>query len=273
MTDTQKLAEYCRSGRKKVNGWFTRNDAELFLRILTLQDEMNVKGSTAEIGVHHGKSFVPLALSLRPGEKALCIDIFEDQSLNNDKSGQGDRARMEANLRRFGVNEGQVVVRTASSFDVTPKDILDAVGPVRFFSVDGGHWYEIVLNDLDLATAVLTDDGVIALDDFLNKAWPDVAYGFFEWYREKGQDFVPIAMGTSKLYLARKAYAKRYLDGLLASDAIRSRIYKVYDFLGVKLPLLIDPYPAFLIAARNKLAESNAGLLHKIMELKRRHIS
>lgn len=273
MTDqNQRLVEYCRSGRNKVNGWFARNDAELFLALLGLQEKMGVGGSMAEIGVHHGKSFVPLCLALRPGEKAMCIDIFEDQSLNADKSGMGDRSVFEANLRKFGVGEDQVVIRAGSSLDVKPQDVTAAVGEARFFSVDGGHWHDIVINDLDLAAATLNDGGIIALDDFLSKAWPDVSYGFFDWYRN-GQDFMPIAQGTSKLYLAHKAKAQAYLDGLMANPVIRSRIYKTYDFLGMTMPLLINPYPAFVIAARNKLAQNNSGLHEQLMALKRRYLS
>ncbi|MBB6309628.1 class I SAM-dependent methyltransferase [Xanthobacter tagetidis] len=269
----QRLVDYCRSGRKKVNGWFARNDAELFLRILDLQQELGVSGSAVEIGVHHGKSFVPLCLALTGSEKALCIDIFDDQSLNVDNSGQGNRAVFEANLGKFGIEPARTIIRKASSLDVKPQEITEAVGPVRFFSVDGGHWHDIVINDLDLAAATLAEGGVIALDDFLKQAWPDVSYGFFDWHREKGQDFAPIAMGTSKLYLARKSFAQKYLDGLMASPEIRSRIYKVYDFMGVKVPVLIEPYPAFVIAAKNKLAESNGELLDKLLALKRRYMS
>lgn len=274
MTDqTQRLVDYCHSGRNKVNGWFARNDAELFLALLGLQQSMGVTGAMVEIGVHHGKSFVPLCLALRDGEKAMCIDIFEDQSLNTDASGQGDRAVFEANLGKFGVDTGKVVIHAGSSLDVKPETITQAVGEVRFFSVDGGHWHDIVINDLDLAAAVLNDGGIIALDDFLSKAWPDVSHGFFDWYNKSGQDFAPIAIGTSKLYLARKGKAGAYLNGLMANPAIRSRVYKTYDFMDVKVPLLINPYPAFVIAAKNKLAESNSGLVDQLMAFKRRHMS
>lgn len=271
--NNSQLTEYCRSGRKKVNGWFERNDAELYLRILTLQAEMGIKGGTAEIGVHHGRSFMPLCFALRGDEKAMCIDLFEDQSQNVDASGQGDRAVFEANLNAFRVDRSRLVIHSGSSLEVTPGQITDAVGKVRFFSVDGGHWHDIVISDLDLAAASLADGGVIALDDFLNQAWPDVSYGFFDWYREKGADFAPIAIGTAKLYLAHRRHAPKYLERLMASPDIRARVYKVADFLGMQVPLLISPYPAFLIAVKNRLAESNSGLLDTLMTLKRRYIS
>ena len=82
--DKQRLAKYCASGRKQVHGWLNPVDAEMFLQVLLLQDGLGIQGGTAEIGVHHGKSFIPLCLGLRDNERALCIDIFEDQSHNVD---------------------------------------------------------------------------------------------------------------------------------------------------------------------------------------------
>ena len=62
--DKQRLAQYCASGRKQVHGWLNPVDAEMFLQILLLQDSLGIQGGTAEIGVHHGKSFIPLCLGL-----------------------------------------------------------------------------------------------------------------------------------------------------------------------------------------------------------------
>lgn len=275
MGDTnQKLADYCQSGRKKVNGWFSQNDAEIMLALLKLQGKMGVGGAVAEIGVHHGKSFIAMALSLRDGEKGMCIDIFDDQSLNLDKSGLGDRAIFEANMAKFGVDQSKVVIHTGSSLDLKPEQITAAVGAPRFFSVDGGHWREVVVNDLELASAVLNEGGIIAMDDFLSPAWPDVSYAFFDWHRTpSGEDFAPIAIGPTKLFLARKGKAQEYLDGLLADEEIRSRTYKMYDFMGMKIPLLVGKYPAFLVAARNKLVEANPALYEQLLKVKRRIIS
>ena len=71
--DKQRLAQYCATGRKQVHGWLNPVDAEMFLQILLLQDSLGIQGGTAEIGVHHGKSFIPLCLGLRDNERAICI--------------------------------------------------------------------------------------------------------------------------------------------------------------------------------------------------------
>jgi len=63
-----------------------------------LHARRGVVGALVEVGVYHGKSFVPLALLRRPGELCLAIDCFERQEHNRDESGEGDRAAFEKNV-------------------------------------------------------------------------------------------------------------------------------------------------------------------------------
>src|ERR1022692_661571 len=103
--DALKLNDYIKSGRKHVKGWFGIIDAELFRTLLLSQvNDYHVRGGVAEIGVHHGKSFIALCLAMQKDEKAFCIDIFSEQHLNQDQSGRGDRQMFEENIRRHNVN-------------------------------------------------------------------------------------------------------------------------------------------------------------------------
>src|SRR5690606_5984717 len=142
-----------------------------------------------------------LCLGLLPHQRAYGIDIFEAQSFNIDWSGKGSQHIVEDNLRRFGISQPSVILDARSSNLVMADDILSSVGRVRFFSIDGGHWRSIVASDLSLAEAVLADQGVIALDDFLRSEWPDVSLGFFHWYENGPKSIRPFAVGHNKLYL------------------------------------------------------------------------
>src|SRR4051794_11062965 len=108
--DRQRLAQYCASGRKQVHGWLNPVDAEMFLQILLLQDSLGIQGGTAEIGVHHGKAFIPLCLGLHDNERAVCIDIFEDQTHNGALEGPGRRQKLQRSRERFSVPADRVVV-------------------------------------------------------------------------------------------------------------------------------------------------------------------
>lgn len=230
------LADYVRSGSKTVAGWLARVDGEIFVEVMRHQREQGLAGAVAEIGVHHGRSFIALCLGLQPGEMAYAIDIFEDQAKNLDRSGLGDRAQFEANLERFGIEKGTVFIDARGSDEVAPHDILSKVGPVRVFSVDGGHWREIVVNDLKLAASVLSDHGVIVLDDFMRPEWPDVSLGLFEWFESSDKSVVPFAIGYNKLYLCRRDDVDAY-QRAVATDFLSAFQSKTYNFLGVEVPV------------------------------------
>lgn len=209
-----KLWNYLRDGKKGVAGWLQRVDAEIIGSILEFQHKQDISGSCVEIGVHHGKSFIPLCMALRSDELALCIDIFDDQSKNLDNSGRGDFNSLQENLAKFNLDSSHIRIFKGSSEDVNPEYILEQVGSVRFFSVDGGHWKSIVQNDLRLAEQSLSRDGVIALDDYCRTEWPDVTTGYTLWQEETESDIVPFAVGSNKLFLCRRGSTAAYRDAL-----------------------------------------------------------
>ena len=90
---------------------------------------------------------------------------------------------------------------------------------VQFFSVDGGHWRDIVVNDLGIAGDAVGERGVIALDDFLHKEWPDVSRGFFDWHRGPWRGFLLHwrSAPTSSTWCARKVL------GFTRSDCLQFR--------------------------------------------------
>jgi len=211
---SDKLWNYLRCDKKDVHGWLQRVDAEIIGSILEFQNRQSITGGLVEIGVHHGKSFIPLCMALRSDELALCIDIFDDQSKNLDSSGKGDFNSFQANLAKFHLDPLRIRVFKGSSEDVNHDYILQQVGPVRFFSVDGGHWNSIVQNDLRLAEKTLARDGIIALDDYCRAEWPDVTAGYTLWREKTESDIIPFAAGSNKLFLCRKDFAAAYRAAL-----------------------------------------------------------
>lgn len=231
----EALAKYVAQGSQQIHGWFARTDAEIFKAILLGQAEKRLSGSAVEIGVHHGRSFIALCLGLQNGEKAYCIDIFELQMLNKDLSGRGDQVILAANLANFSIYDKTVVIDSRLSQDVKPNDIIGAVGPARFFSIDGGHWLEIVQNDLRLAEEFLAAHGVIALDDFHRLEWPNVSAGYFAWYELRKKPLIPFALGFNKLYLCEEKWSEFY-KGLLREEPFLNRyLTKQVEFQGETL--------------------------------------
>jgi hypothetical protein len=193
-----------------VQGFLTELDAKLIATLLRTQAASRTAGHLCEIGVHHGRLFFLLALARQNGERALAIDLFEDDSINiNTKHAGRDRALL-ANARRLGVELCDEEIFKTSSLSISAGDILKRTGgPVRFFSVDGSHLYQPVLNDLELAQTTLATQGIIAVDDFFNVDWPEVTFATYDFLR-KTDAIVPFAITSSKLYLAMRPIAEQY---------------------------------------------------------------
>ena len=231
------LDKYVRKDKERVQGWFGRVDGQIFYELLRFQNALKIDGGVAEIGVHHGKSFIALCLALEENQKAYAVDVFEDQQKNVDNSGRGNRRIFKSNLSLFDIPAVAVVIDPRASDQVTQDDIRNAVGAVRFFSIDGGHWRQVVKNDLLLANGVLAEAGVIALDDFMRPEWPEVSLGFFDWYEETQKQIVPFAIGFNKLYLCHRAYLSRFQKCLEESEFLRFFFGKHCNFYDTMLPV------------------------------------
>lgn len=201
----------------RVDGFLKRLDARVIQGLAAWQSRHDVSGGLAEIGIHHGKLFFILALSRRPGERALAMDLFQDDALNAGTVSAGrDRAFFE-HARRFGVTLSEQEILKGDSLKMTPDDILSRAGPVRLFSVDGGHLYHHVENDLMLANAALHDCGVIAVDDFCNATWPEVTFATFDFLKATRGETAPAILTKNKLYLCRPDAVRFYEDCVTTS--------------------------------------------------------
>lgn len=89
-------------GLRSVRGWLNPYNAEFIVARSNIQRRAGFVRSVGEIGVHHGKLFILLLLTAAENERALAIDVFENQHLNTDRSGAGDRDAFLSNVRRVG---------------------------------------------------------------------------------------------------------------------------------------------------------------------------
>ncbi len=187
----------------RVDGFLKSLDARVIRAMADRQSAEGVPGGLAEIGVHHGKLFFILALSRRAGERALAMDLFTDDALNAGTASAGRDRAFFAHARRMGVELTHDEILKGDSLELAPDAILERTGPVRLFSVDGGHLHHHVENDLRLADAALHDRGVIAVDDFCNATWPEVTFATFDVLKAARDSLAPAVLTKNKLYLSR----------------------------------------------------------------------
>jgi SAM-dependent methyltransferase len=236
---------------RDVEGWFFPVDAYLFGFIDEVQRRESIAGDLFEIGVHHGKTSLFLARMRRKGESVGVCDVFDQQELNRDHSGEGNRAVFERNLRGHDLR-----VFAKLSSDLTPDDTTTRC---RFFHIDGGHRAEDVVNDLEVAARALLPDGVVAVDDLFNPNWPGVGEGFYRFLATHPDVFVPILIGGNKVLFTRPpaaaTYERHWNDVKDAVDAPFAFDFK--EWLGRRVLTAIrlawvdlDPYGAARMHAR-----------------------
>jgi hypothetical protein len=118
------------------------------------------------------------------------------------------------NVRRHAGPPGIIHIIRDSLNNVVAGDILLTVGPVRLFSIDGGHTRELVINDLELATSTLCDQGVVVFDDCFNPEWPGVTNGLHEFFYRQTPDLVPFAISLNKVSLCKPNATVMYRESL-----------------------------------------------------------
>lgn len=207
---------YLRDGYDSVPGMSSRFAAAICAGLLRIQADMGIAGPIAEIGTFEGRFFIALAHALEPGEVALGIDVFnwpDDKVLD----------RFEANCDRHGIPAGRRVAWKADSRTLPPADLIAKLGGrrPRFFHIDGEHSRDALTRDLELATAVIADDGVIVLDDMLHPGYPTLMVAVQE-YLGRHPDMCVLAVidretivAATKFMLCRTARFKDYEARLL----------------------------------------------------------
>jgi hypothetical protein len=215
---------YLDDGYDKVIGMSSRFAAAICCGLLRIQSELGVKGPVAEVGAFEGRFFIAMAKALGEGERALGIDVFEWPNAQVID-------RFEANCVRHGVPLEKRLTWKADSNKMTPAELLAKVGgtKVRLIHVDGEHSQAALTKDLDLATAVIGDGGVIVLDDMLHPGYPTLMVAV-QAYLDRHAEMTVLCIidresifAATKFILCQKAWFKKYEAGLL--EAYRDNVW------------------------------------------------
>jgi hypothetical protein len=228
-------------------GWV--NPIEIrFLDILE-NIPINNHGDIIEIGVYYGQFAIALNMTAKKNEEIVLVDIWNKQYKNVSQSGVisenlGDMQEfMKNQFEKYDtVNMGRNIRCIESdSLDLRPKDV--GARKYKYFSIDGGHHKEHVMNDLKLAENGITKEGIVILDDFYSRYFLGVTEGLFN-YKSSGGSLVPVALCGGKLYLCNySAYPvwKKHLTNLGVRCKIDTLLgYEVVHILGEKFGAIND---------------------------------
>lgn len=179
-------------------------------------------GGICEIGVHHGKLYMALNCTVEPGSSSYAVDVFDDQELNIDKSGEGSHYHFHNNLSNLDKFMGKNTVTIQGDSTDTALDLVNKIGKgtMRYVSVDGGHTAEHAINDLKIAAEIVKNDGVVLLDDIVHSSWMGVVEGAIK-YLMFNPTLVPFAIGGNKLWMCKLSYYDKYFKLLRESPLAR----------------------------------------------------
>lgn len=201
----QHLNNYANKGFHQIEGWVDSRLLEIVDFMETVP--INKNGGIAEIGVHHGRFYILLNQVIELPNTSYAIDVFENQSLNIDHSGKGNRNEFENNLKLYDRHQGKnTVILPYDSTDPSYRlDNLIIPGSLKYISIDGGHTPEHVVNDLQLASKLIANQGVVIVDDITNHWWMGVVEGVCKFLLST-PTLIPFAIGNNKLFMTKLSY-------------------------------------------------------------------
>lgn len=209
MNSYNYIQQYTYNGYWNVEGWVEQPLLETFTH---LDESINQDGGVAEIGVHHGRFYL-LLNAMVYDSMSYAIDIFDDQHLNVDGSGNGSLSAFKNNLSNYDRHRGNNTnIIQGDSLD-SKLNLVETIGKstMKYFSIDGGHNPQHVVNDLKIAEQTIRNEGVVIVDDILHPCWMGVLEGTLEYLRSY-PTLVPFSIGCNKLFLCKMSYHPYYIN-------------------------------------------------------------
>jgi hypothetical protein len=148
---------YIFGGMQRIEGYLCVDDALVIACLMRWQSQMRLGGGAAEIGIYYGRLYFLLRLLLARAERAFAADLFDIDLRPAGPSGQLRRFR--ANAVRLGLEIAEPELHVGNSALLSGEEIVRRTGPVRFFSIDGGHGFADVAHDAAVACEAIAPTG------------------------------------------------------------------------------------------------------------------
>ncbi len=186
----------------QVEGFMPPEAMAMWDTLLDFQKKSEVAGALLEIGVYHGKSAALLGLHCADGEQLFLVDPRD--------------LGAKANVRKLAGKDSRYIIGNSSVLREHPE-MKGLVGKFRWLHIDGDHTGQGVFLDLEICNRLLSDDGVICVDDFLSAGFPQVSAVTFEFLRDHPYELKLFLCGYGKGYLCRPKKQRDYMEFLKAN--------------------------------------------------------
>lgn len=169
--------------------------------LLGSQRDAGIGGNLLEIGVWQGHGSGFAAMYRNASEQLIIFDKFASEPGFLPNLMQIDAGAADALVFFQGCSIAARKRNRASAF----------VDSVRWAHIDGEHSYEALMSDLDMVSDLMTEDGVIVIDDIFSYASPSLTEAMFTWLRRNEEKYVPFLIVEGKAYLCSPRKLRHYL--------------------------------------------------------------
>lgn len=219
-----------------LSGWLHPTTAYASIYLLHHQKNLGHVGNLLEIGVYGGLFLAIMSSFASHQEIAYGIDPFYLDGTSSEKVMDG----------LHNINCGnRVKLVKARSDDFSKNEYKERFGQVRFMHIDGSHRTNDVMHDLAIADDLLSDHGILLLDDFLNPYWMGVTEAAFIYFeRTNDTNLSPFAYCRNKLFLCRRSQNRNLKHTFMnfttdLSDRITLKsLDRTTDLLGHRIPAI-----------------------------------
>ena len=188
---------------KAIEGWMLDESIAVWHFLLSSKPES--EGGMLEIGVLHGKSASILANHAAENNEPLYLVDPELTSGARNSIGR--------------IHPSTRFIECFSEALPSNQLMTDAARSLRFIHVDGMHRFANVLEDLRIAQDLLSDFGIVSVDDFFTDLFPQVAAAVFQYVTSAESKLSIFLTAFNKCYLCKKSAKLHYLR-LVRFDAL-----------------------------------------------------
>lgn len=157
---------------------------------------LGIKGDFFEIGVHKGRSAVLGALYLRPEEWCVLLDTNPIP----------EAAKM---IETFRAEKNKYLCCLSN----TARDlsaVREHFGSCRWVHIDAEHTELGVMGDLAVAADLVSEEGIICLDDFFSYRYPQVTEAVYKFLFDRQPEFRLVLASSHKCYISRSTAVRQY---------------------------------------------------------------
>lgn len=174
-----------------IPGYFDDNDIYIWNFLFEQQEALGISGGFLEIGLLCGKSSLFGSLYMKPEEPVCLIDCCP-----------GAVGTILEKVSAFHP-ENNIGIGAYSRTLKSNRELMAMQQKFRFVHIDGDHTGYSLTNDLEATVDLVSEFGIVALDDFMNPSYPQLTAAVYHFLFKNQFQWKMVLNAGAKCYLVR----------------------------------------------------------------------